>query len=430
MFSKHVSQLTYSDIEDLVNIRKEREGYKLDFKGEFGNIDKAKKELAKDVTAFANSSGGFLVFGVDKFYNITGIDKTIQNRDVDEWINQILSSNAEPHVFYYDPKVIEIPKQEKVIVVIHIPESTKKPHIVTEINNYFIRVNDSSKTANHAQIRDMFSSSNKKKEEFEAFLNKRNLLDIESTKFAENKNSAKLYSEVPQKTGFPKPFVLFSLIPQYPNEEKIHLPINELKNWLNQNSKGYEPASSFPLYYVGSDNEQMIDGMLIRHSSSGNLNSYFEVLNSGFVEAGFSQALTYPFTDNQNKSAVAIYLTQIIAYEMMFLGFARKFYELAKYYDEVMLQISFANVLNLKLYGLNTQFSRISMYDRNGFANKQHTNFKLNYLFNPKELFDKDILEIAKIHSEKICRVFGFDKDYCFVNDQLSVSELNQFRYY
>jgi len=59
MFAKHVSQLTFSDIEDLLNVRREREGYCLDYKFGLGNLDKAKKELAKDITAFANSSGGF-----------------------------------------------------------------------------------------------------------------------------------------------------------------------------------------------------------------------------------------------------------------------------------------------------------------------------------------------------------------------------------
>jgi len=125
MFTKNVSQLTYSDIDDLVNIRKEREGYHLDFKGEFGNADKAKKELAKDISAFANTNGGFLIIGIDKKYKIVGVDNTIQKKSIDEWINQILNSNIDPQVFYFDPKIITLPDSEKVVVVIHIPESAK-----------------------------------------------------------------------------------------------------------------------------------------------------------------------------------------------------------------------------------------------------------------------------------------------------------------
>lgn len=179
MFTKHVSELTYADIVDLVNVRQEREGYHLDFKGDFSNhTEKAKKELSKDISAFANTSGGYLIIGVDKHYKITGVDKTIQNKTIDEWLNQILSSNVEPQVFYFDPKVISIPDSEKIILVIHIPESTKKPHLVTEWNNYHIRINDSCKSANHNQIRDIFEFSKNRTNEFNDFLRKKNLADI------------------------------------------------------------------------------------------------------------------------------------------------------------------------------------------------------------------------------------------------------------
>ncbi len=428
MFSKHVSKLTYFDIDDLINTRQEREGYHLDFKGEFGNVDKAKKELSKDISAFANTSGGFLIIGVDKHYKIVGIENKIQNRDIDEWINQILSSNVEPQVFYFDPKVIPIPESEKVIVVIHIPESTKKPHIVTEWNNYHIRINDSSKSANHNQIRDMFEFSKNRIDEFNDFLKKRNLADEDNPNFGQNKNSDKLYSEIPKKTGLPKPLVLFSLIPKYPNEEKINLPVADFKTWLDRNSRGYNPYPSMSLFYVGQDIDLKLDGIVLKRTRDKEFTSYFEILNNGFVEAGLSNSITYPYENKDTqKSIVAIYLTQIIGYEMFLLGFARSFYELAKYYDDVLLQISFVNVLNYKLYGFNSKYNGNMRYERSDISNKQHNNFKLNFRFNPKTLTDSDILEIAKNHSEKICRVFGLDHDYCFVDNALSVNELNNF---
>ena len=227
MFTKHVSQLTYSDIDDSVNVRKEREGYHLDFKGEIGKPDKAKKELAKDISAFANASGGFLIIGVDKKYQIVGIENTIQNKSIDEWINQILNSNIDPQVFYFDPRIIPIPSSEKVIVVIHIPESTKKPHIVTEWNSYYLRVNDSSKSANHSQVRDMFEISKRRSDEFNDFLFKKNLYDEDLPDFCQNKNSKQLLSEVPLKINKPTPLILFSLIPKYPNEKKINIPFGD-----------------------------------------------------------------------------------------------------------------------------------------------------------------------------------------------------------
>jgi hypothetical protein len=425
MFTKHVSQLNFSDIDDLVNIRKEREGYNLDYKKEIGNPDKAKKELAKDFAAFANTTGGYLIIGVDNLYSICGTDNLVQNKSIDEWINQILSSNVEPHIFYFDPKIIEIPDSSKVIVVIHIPESTKKPHIVTEINNYYIRVNDSSKSANHNQVRDMFEFSKRQSNEFNDFLTKKNLRNEDDIDFGINNNSQKLYSDVPEKLKRKKPLILFSLIPKYLDEEKINLPVNEFSEWLQKNSKGYEPASSFSLFYGHDDYDVRLDGLVLKHSRNNLTTSYFEVLNNGFVEAGLSTSLSHVYSNQRDGSLnVGITLTALIIYEMMLLSFTRKFYELAKYYDDVLLQVSFVNVLDYILIGLN---SKHRGWRGDPPSNKQHNNFKLTYRFNPKTLTDADILQIAKLHSEKICRAFGLSKDYCFVGDDLTVQEMHHF---
>jgi hypothetical protein len=112
---------------------------------------------------------------------------------------------------------------------------------------------------------------------------------------------------------------------------------------------------------------------------------------------------------------------------MFVLGFAKNLYELAQYYDEVLFQLSFVNVLNYKLYGFNRKYNDTARYEWSDISNKQHNNFKLNFRFNPKTITDEEILVIAKHHSEKICRVFGLDYDHCFVDDKLTVSELNHF---
>lgn len=426
MFTKHVSQLNYADIDDLVNSRKEREGYHLDFKGEFGNLDKAKKELSKDVSAFANTGGGFLIIGVDKNYKITGIDNIIQNKAIDEWLNQILSSNIEPPVFYFDPKVIHIPDSDKVIVVLQIPESTKKPHIVTEWNNYHIRINDSSKSANHNQIRDMFEFSKNRTDEFNEFLKKKNLSDIDSPDFGANQNSKQLFSEIPTKLNRTTPFVIFSLFPKYPNEEKVSLPFNEFYSWLLNNNKGYSPCPHQSLFHGHYSYDLRLDGLVLKNMNVNEVSSYFEVLHNGYVEAGFSDSFIQVYSDQQSgKLNGIVTLTPIVIYEMLLLGFARKFYDFAKYYDEVLLQVSFANTLGFHTWGHHNKY-------RMGFrgsppSNRQHNNFKLTYRFNPKTLTDEQIEQIAKHHSESICRAFGLEQDYCFVDGKLSLAEMNHF---
>lgn len=50
----------------------------------------------------------------------------------------------------------------------------------------------------------------------------------------------------------------------------------------------------------------------------------------------------------------------------------------------------------------------------NNISDKQHNNFNFNDVLAPQETDDMKILNLAKTRSEKICRVFGLDKDYGF----------------
>ncbi len=425
MFGKHVSEIEYSDIEYLVNVRKEQEGYHLDYKKSMGNPDKAKNELAKDISSFANSSGGFLIIGIDDDRNILGVEKEINNKRIDEWINQVVNSNIDPYVSYFDPKIIDIPESEKVLVVIHIPESTKKPHMVNELFQYFVRINDSSKKANHSQVRDMFEFSRNRTNEFNDFLKKRNLFDVDNKNFAQNRNTGELLSDVPEQTGFKKPVVLFSLIPKFPNNEKFDISHQDLKRWLEQNEKGYAPLPSKHLFYSWNKPDLKLDGTIFKFHSGNDLSSYFEILNSGFIEAGFSRTFFWPFRNRNEKMFIAGNLTYLVGYEMLILGWAKNFYDYIGYYDDVLLQISFSNVLGIKLFGFHHELKINPFYETDDTSNKQNQNLKLEFAFKPKDLTSEQILNNAKRHSEKICRAFGLTQELCFVNDEISVNHLS-----
>jgi hypothetical protein len=429
MFAKHVSELTYEDIEDLVKVRQEGEGYHLDYKSSIGDPQKAKTEFAKDVTAFANSSGGYLIFGVKEDTNeINGIPANFQSKGVAEWMNQVLHTNAEPKVFYHDPKVIPVPGTEKVVVVLHIPESTKKPHMVNESGNYYVRMNDSCKIASHYMVRDMFEFARRRTDEFNEFLQKRNLLDEESESFGITRNSKELYSEIVEKVNKLKPLILFSLIPKFPYEQKVNLPLADFRKWLEDNDDGYFPSPSSSVYHSKYDYELRLDGIVARHTRKESLISYFEVSESGYIEAGFSSTATYLYSDRNDEIRTSLHLTTILGYEMILLGWAKRFYEMANYYDEVLLQISFANVQHYKLVGFSEKYRDTSRYDHSDISNKQHNNFKLSYRFLPSSLTDEAITEIVKSHSERLCRVFGLERDFGFNDDnQINVRDFNHY---
>lgn len=417
MFTKHVSELTYSDIEDLVNVRKEREGYHLDYKGKIGEPDRFKKEFSKDISSFGNTDGGYLIIGVDKDYNIVGIEQTISNKPVDEWFNQVLSTNIDPPVFYYNPKVIPIPDSEKVIVVIHVPESSKKPHMVGETHQYFIRLNDSSKPSTHNQVREMFDFSRHRTDEFREFLIKRNLHDEDDPNFGQNRLTKQLFSEVQERIKILKPIVIFSLIPKYPNEDRIKIPYQQFRKWLEKNCSGYELHPSSYLFYPTGDHNLKLDGVVFKRMDGDNMKSYFEISNNGYIEVGLSYEISNTFKNGNGPEFPFLFWTRIIGFEWLLIEFSRHFYDFLQYYEEVEIQISLINVLNFKLLGWNKKRYDDTRYRFDRDVNYHHNCFKINHPFNPKTLTTEQIKEIIKDNSMRLGRGFGQEHDYCLDED-------------
>ena len=64
-YTKPTSELTYEDIADLTTSG-EPESISLDYKKMVSGSGREKAELAKDICAFANSQGGYLVIGVEE----------------------------------------------------------------------------------------------------------------------------------------------------------------------------------------------------------------------------------------------------------------------------------------------------------------------------------------------------------------------------
>jgi hypothetical protein len=424
MFTKHVSELTYSDIDDLVNVRQEREGYHLDYKGKIGEPDKFKKEFSKDISSFGNTGGGYLIIGVDKESKIVGIEPTILTKPVDEWFNQVLSTNIDPPVFYYNPKVISIPESDKVIVVIHVPESSKKPHMVSETHQYNIRINDSSKPSTHNQVRDMFDYSRYKSEEYRNYLIKRNLFDEDDPDFGQNLLTKQIFSELPERLKILKPIVIFSLIPKYPNEERIKIPIHQLREWLGKNNRGFELHRGLSLFTTHGKTDLKLDGIVFKRMLGEDLCSYFEISNNGYIEFGCSYDISQIKKDEYGKEIPYLFWTYIIGIEWWLLEFSRRFYDFINYYDDIVIQMSIVNVLNFQLLGWNTRFyNRLSRFDT---FNTYHNCIKINYPYNPKNLTNEQIKEILKDNSLRLGRGFGIGNDCCLdENGDLNFSQLN-----
>lgn len=150
------------DLLTMVNT-KAQENIELDFKASdsLQNTDGKKKELSKDVSAFANSAGGTLVYGIEEDKSThtaakldTGSDPTITSK---EWIEQVINSNIHQRIDGIRIHQIELKTTNpgRVAYVIYVPQSTRTPHQAKD-KKFYKRFNFQSVEMEEYEVRDLY----------------------------------------------------------------------------------------------------------------------------------------------------------------------------------------------------------------------------------------------------------------------------------
>lgn len=142
------------DILSLIN-NKVKESISLDYKqcdSLFPVNDKKKNEVSKDVSAFANSAGGTIVYGVIEKGHLpevidTGFDPNVVTK---EWLEQVINS-IQRRIDGVRINQVELNRSRpgKVLYVVYIPQSNRAPHMANDYR--FIR----GSTLNLARWRSM-----------------------------------------------------------------------------------------------------------------------------------------------------------------------------------------------------------------------------------------------------------------------------------
>lgn len=147
--------MRYSELLELIE---EGENIQCEFKRKFSTPEK----IAREMIAFANTKGGFLLFGVDDDKKIFGVES---EKETSELVKDAALNYCQPPLDYtIQYKEIE----NKEIVIISIPESNNKPHRIQDyksdldINSAIvtIRVNDKSVQASKEMIRILRAQTN------------------------------------------------------------------------------------------------------------------------------------------------------------------------------------------------------------------------------------------------------------------------------
>jgi len=153
--------LSRKKVVELIN---EGESLTVEFKQRFSSYEK----IAKEMIAFANTRGGFILFGVDD-------DKSLYGLESEKTDTELIKETAEK---YCEPKVecqiewfeIRGKAEPRDVLVVHILESNNKPHRIQDYktNLYpntaqvYVRINDKSVLASKEMIKILQSQSNQK----------------------------------------------------------------------------------------------------------------------------------------------------------------------------------------------------------------------------------------------------------------------------
>lgn len=154
---------TYEDIESLINNNAE-ESLHLEFKEAraLSKDDKYKAEITKDVSAFANSDGGIIIYGIQekehKASHVTYIDG---NEFTKEWLELVINNGINRRI--PNIKIFPIHKDRDIkqtIYLVKIPYSMEVPHMNKE-KLYYKRFNFQSVKMEEYEVRQLYYRKSK-----------------------------------------------------------------------------------------------------------------------------------------------------------------------------------------------------------------------------------------------------------------------------
>ncbi len=142
--------MDYKDVNRLID---EGEGFEIEFKRKVASSEK----IARALSAFANTKGGHILFGVDDDGSIVGVES--EKSEV-ELIRRAGLLFCLPEI---EPEIDIVPFNGKDVIVAYVAESDNKPHyyvgdangngVDTESSRVFIRVHDKTVMASKEVVK-------------------------------------------------------------------------------------------------------------------------------------------------------------------------------------------------------------------------------------------------------------------------------------
>ena len=229
IFVKPINEIEFEDVKAFCDEQIE-ENSRLEYKRTFSSKDE-NKQIAKEISAFANTHGGIILVGVDEKDRKPKlpIDGIVYVKGLNEKVTSIALKNIYPPVFP-ETKVCRFGNNhEKAVVVIRVQESDETPHTVEKTEGIYVRV-DSQNEPHRAPFEEIEWLMNRREKSVE---NRERLL----------RRAEERFDNQPLKKNF-KAFQCVSVIPVFP-----HAPLVALKNLsdIADKSKVSVHNCNFPL---------------------------------------------------------------------------------------------------------------------------------------------------------------------------------------
>ncbi len=340
LLTKPTSELTYDDIEALTSSG-EPESIMLDYKKMISGSERDKAELAKDICAFANSQGGYLVIGVEERHSKPvhppcGTERMLERQKAEEWVEQITNSNIAQRVLT-NIKVVSIPNSELCIIVVHVPMSIRMPHMVTRqgdnryYRRFFKRHQFESLPAEEYEVREMFEKGSRMMDEVMAYLSSQGYTNPSNSTFAVNTYTKRLGLIIRRRESNREivqahHYTTFVAYPNILTDELIDTSSEELWNWLDPSSRRYPPDSGG--IFLPRDKRTTLEGIVFldeRYSIGDTrtefIGRFLRINRNGYIELGCNLA-------DQNGDDIAFAFVPMIGIFWQFLGFVTDLYKL------------------------------------------------------------------------------------------------------
>lgn len=297
MIEKPLSEISESDLQGLIN-HAVLEGKTIEYKQELPETRGDRKTLAQEVSSFANTRGGDLIYGIKEDTD-TGDPvgfNDLEISDVDEEIGRldsIVRDGVNPRISGYDIRAIEL-NSDGHVVVIRVQESFRSPHRVTlgGHDKFYARSSNGKYPLDVEELRREFVLSETNAEEIREFRADR-LADIRAN------NTPVDIPDTPAVALHLIPFRAFSS-----GRESNVIDEFEIKDTPESLQKKRRPHPS----------RYNLDGV-IKYCPSDEPSSYVQIYRNGIIETVNTLLFRPPF-DDENKMFSALKLRQMLEHSL------------------------------------------------------------------------------------------------------------------